>query len=53
MTFGAFATLLVAFAFIVLLVRVLSPVRRARYRSYAEIPFDDDRPRDRGDTGHE
>ena len=41
MTFGAFATLLVAIAFLWLLVRVFSPSRRKRYQSYGQIPLDE------------
>jgi len=42
MTFGAFATLLVTFAFGGLLFWVLRPRNKARLQSYAQIPFDDD-----------
>jgi cbb3-type cytochrome oxidase subunit 3 len=52
MSFGAFATLLVAVAFVALLVRVLRPSRKSRYESYASIPFDDD-ANDRGVTHDE
>jgi hypothetical protein len=44
MSFGAFATLLVAAGFVWLLVRVLHPGRRSQYESYAAIPFADDEP---------
>jgi cbb3-type cytochrome oxidase subunit 3 len=42
MTFGAFATLLVAFAFAGLLAWVLHPANRNRLESYGMIPLDDD-----------
>jgi cbb3-type cytochrome oxidase subunit 3 len=42
MTFGAFATLLVALAFGGLLSWVLYPANRSRFESYGLIPLDDD-----------
>ena len=42
MTFGAFATLLVALAFGGLLTWVLHPANRSRFESYGLIPLDDD-----------
>jgi hypothetical protein len=51
MSFGAFATLLVAAGFVWLLVRVLHPARRSQYESYAAIPFADDDPADDTDNG--
>jgi cbb3-type cytochrome oxidase subunit 3 len=42
MTFGAFATLLVALAFAGLLGWVLYPANRSRFESYGMIPLDDD-----------
>ncbi len=47
MTFGAIATLLVAFAFAGLVCWVLRPANKVRLESYGSIPLHD-QPPDRG-----